>query len=392
MPQHLECTNCGARLSSNDRAFPLCGLAVRDGRRQRLCPNCGTPAAQRAHTCLMCDTPLDGMPVQGMLRGVSWPWVIAVAVLAGMVGLGWNTWRTLPRSQPPPEAAPAAGAPTATATTYELITPTAAPPTGTPAISSTPTTPTPSPTPLIHVVKRGETLLAIASYYGTKLNKLMEANNLNEESARRLRVGQELIIPETGPVGGPLPAGNAPPPQIIHSVEAGDTLISIAVKYGADLDNILAANPGINPDLIYVGQQIVVPLRPPTATPTITLTPTPTDTPAPPYRTPNLLYPVSGQVFEGPEAVILLSWTAVDILGKGQAYLVEVEVPGRPAPVQQITQSTSWRLPAELWPSGDKRTCLWRVTVVQQSEASAGESAGWTPLSSPAEVRAFEWR
>ena len=205
-------------------------------------------------------------------------------------------------------------------------------------------------------------------------------------------MGQELIIPDTGGVGGPLPDGNASPRQVIHSVQAGDTLGSIAVHYGADLDAIRAANPDINPDLIYVGQEIIVPLRPPTATPTVTLTPTPTDTPAPPYRPPDLLYPLNGQVFEGREAAILLSWTAVDILDKDKAYLVEVDVPGRDAPVQQMTQSTSWRLPADLWPTGSDRTCLWRVTVAEQSSPSASDASAWTLLSSPAEVRRFDWR
>ena len=197
--------------------------------------------------------------------------------------------------------------PTTTPTAYALQTPTSLLSTATPLPASSPTTSAPTPTSLIHVVKSGETLLVIAAVYGTDLDRLMEANDLNQELARRLRVGQELIIPDTAGVGGPLPVDNPPPRQIVHSVQAGDTLISIAAQYDADLDAILAANPGINPDLIYVGQQIVVPLLPPTATPTITFTPTPTDTPAPPYRAPNLLYPIGGQVIEGQNAAILLS-------------------------------------------------------------------------------------
>jgi LysM repeat protein len=383
MPQPLECVNCGARLSPNDGACSLCGMQVRDGRNQRICPSCGSPVAQMARTCMMCDTPLDQAGVPGVLRGVSWPWIAAVAVLVGMLGLGWGWWRALPNSRSGPDALPA---PVATPTSYALMTPTPATSAAAPAPS--PTTPTATPTPLVHVVKSGETLLAIAYYYGTDLDSIMKANDLDQESARRLRVGQEIIIPAVGPTAAGVPDGNAPPPVLIHTVQAGDTLISIALKYDTDLGSITAANPGMNPDLIYVGQEIVVPLQPPTATPTITLTPTPTDTPAPPYRTPDLLYPVDGQVFEGQEAVILLSWTAVDILRSEQAYLVEVDVPGHLAPVRHTTQSTSWRLPPDLWPVGAQRACRWRVTVVEET----GTPPEWTPISSPAKTRAFEWR
>jgi LysM repeat protein len=387
MAQQIECANCGARLSADDWSCPVCGLAVRDGRDQRVCPNCGAPVAQRAHTCLMCQAPLDRVPVRGILGGVSWIWIVAVAALAALIGLSWNWWRTWPPAQP----ASAVGASVLTPTPYVLFTPTVAPATSTSTPTSGPATPIVTPTPLIHVVKSGETLLAIALYYGTDLQTLMRANGMNEESARRLRVGQELVIPEVGPARSGVPDENAPPPQIIHVVQAGDTLISIAIKYGADLDAIMAANPKINPDLIYVGQEIVVPLRPPTATPTLTLTPTPTDTPSPPYSAPVLLYPVNGQMFEGSNAVVVLSWTSVGILSKEQAYLVELEVPGLSSPVRYTTQGTSWRLSADLWPTGAGRTFLWRVIVVEQLPASSGGPASWTPISPPAEARQFDW-
>lgn len=398
MSSSLECLNCGARLTGKEFQCPICGASVRLGRRQRFCPYCGAAVAQRAHTCLMCQMPLDDMPMQGVLRNVSWTWVMVVALLAILGGLGWNWWRAVPRldteTQTGTEHSPAQRM-GATPTPYHLATPTPIPPTPTSELVPTPITPSPTPTPLIHVVKSGETLLLIAAQYDVALRDLMQANGLDEEAARRLRVGQELIIPRAVDGGRAVTTEAtkvAPTRRVIHTVQPGDTLISIAVHYGADLDAIIAANPDINPDLIYVSQKIVVPLLPPTPTPTLTLTPTPTSTPGPPLKAPTLLYPADGQIFEGPDASIVLSWATVETLSKGQMYLVEIEIPRQPFVIQHITYSTSWRLPAELWPNGGEHTCLWRVTIVEEPPDAASDPVTWYHISASSPARRFEWR
>ena len=59
----------------------------------------------------------------------------------------------------------------------------------------------------------------------------------------------ETAAPETAAAG-----------SVTHSVVGGDTLWGIARRYGVELEALLAANPGIkNPNLIYVGQKVVVP-------------------------------------------------------------------------------------------------------------------------------------
>ena len=45
----------------------------------------------------------------------------------------------------------------------------------------------------------------------------------------------------------------------IHHVASGDTLSSISRRYGIGLDRLAAANPGLDPHRIRIGQQIVVP-------------------------------------------------------------------------------------------------------------------------------------
>ena len=54
-------------------------------------------------------------------------------------------------------------------------------------------TPTISPTPIVHVVKSGDTMLGIALEYGVSLEALQAANGIDDPQF--LRVGQELLIP-----------------------------------------------------------------------------------------------------------------------------------------------------------------------------------------------------
>jgi len=377
-----ECVNCGARLSSGERRCPTCGALVSGGRRQRRCLNCGTPAAQQAKTCLMCGSSLDRMPVRGGLFSVSWLWVGVVALVAALVAVGWVRWREQPR---PVVTAPTV---TPTATTTPTLPPTATP---VPSPTNSPS-PVPSPTPIIHIVQSGETIVYIASYYGITPETVMKANRLDEASARLLRPGQELLIPSTGPVGGPIPGSTQQPPQVIYEVQSGETLSSIADQYDTTVEAILAANRLDSPDLIYEGQELIIPLMPPTATPTLTPTPTPTATPGPPYPAPNLLSPANDAVFQGQDAVIVLNWTSVGILTDNQAYRVELETPASTAPVTYTTQGTAWRLPSDLWPGGRRRTMTWRVTVVQQATSTPDGQPVWEPLSLPTETRRLVWR
>ncbi|GAE90512.1 hypothetical protein JCM21531_4130 [Acetivibrio straminisolvens JCM 21531] len=53
----------------------------------------------------------------------------------------------------------------------------------------------------------------------------------------------------------PCPTGT-----ITHTVQSGDTLYKIAAKYNTSYQAILSSNPGINPNWLYVGQQICIPI------------------------------------------------------------------------------------------------------------------------------------
>lgn len=83
-----------------------------------------------------------------------------------------------------------------------IPTPTASPATVLPTPSATPAmitpaptfTGTPTPTPIVHIIQKGETLLELARRYGVSVEAIQEANSILDP--RRLQVGQEIFIPQ----------------------------------------------------------------------------------------------------------------------------------------------------------------------------------------------------
>lgn len=51
--------------------------------------------------------------------------------------------------------------------------------------------------------------------------------------------------------------------KLIHIVKSGDTLYQISRDYRTPYSKIIRANPGINPNVLYPGQQITIPGFPP---------------------------------------------------------------------------------------------------------------------------------
>lgn len=61
------------------------------------------------------------------------------------------------------------------------------------------------------------------------------------------------------PTVQPLPTAGPSPTPFSHVVRANETLLSIASRYGLTLEALEAANPGINPRLLSIGQTLVIP-------------------------------------------------------------------------------------------------------------------------------------
>lgn len=76
------------------------------------------------------------------------------------------------------------------------------------------------------------------------------------------------------PIATPGPS----PTPLTHVVRANETLLGIALRYGVSLEDLIAANPGINPRFLSIGQPVLIPG--PEGQPVAALAPTPTPVPA----------------------------------------------------------------------------------------------------------------
>ena len=96
-----------------------------------------------------------------------------------------------------------------------------------------------------HRVRSGDTLSAISRRYHSDIDAIKEFNRL---VSSRLKLGQELIVPAVPPQPSRLrnaagPRGKAPgKPRARHVVASGETLWSIARKYGVTVDRIKSQN------------------------------------------------------------------------------------------------------------------------------------------------------
>src|SRR5262249_43458931 len=98
-------------------------------------------------------------------------------------------------------------------------------------------------TPFYYVVQSGDTLDALASHFEMDPSVISVANGLQNGA---IALGQTLLIP-AGPHS--------------HIAVAGETLKSIAARYGVAVSVLIKNNPGVsNPDLIFSGQPIFIPV------------------------------------------------------------------------------------------------------------------------------------
>ncbi|MDE3090187.1 MAG: LysM peptidoglycan-binding domain-containing protein [Chloroflexota bacterium] len=111
--------------------------------------------------------------------------------------------------------------------------------------------------PAFVVVNWGDTLYSVAMRNGTSVDALIRANGLPNPNF--IYAGQRLVVP-TGSAGWGAPA---PIPLVasVYTVNYGDTLATIAGRYGTTVAAMLRANNLYNPNFIYAGQRLNLPGR-----------------------------------------------------------------------------------------------------------------------------------
>ena len=396
---------------------------------QRRCPECGTPVAQKADTCLMCGASLKEhkqrlrLP-QGELL---WPLFVVLALVLLWV---WKPWEVVEPQAMAATTPTATATPTPSPTVTFVVVPTATPlrsptppPTATTppnqtrhtvesgetvssiaklygttvkeildanglkantiispgqalniplavANTSTPTiTPTPSPTPFEYTIKSGDNLSTIAKRYNTTVEALLAANDIPD--ATNIRIGTKIIIAQP-------PDYSTTMAYEVYEVQQGDTLYTIAAKYNMTIAEIKAVN-NLESDNLKVEQELRIPVGTATPTPTLTAAPTLTPTPGSAYPAPVLLSPHDGAGFTGADAAVLLTWASVGILDEDEWYTVRLRRSGNLAEQLPLiwTKATSFRVPTDLHVAGlnPPQEFTWQITVMQHT--GEDEDGSW---------------
>lgn len=132
-------------------------------------------------------------------------------------------------------------------------------------------------TPATYIVQAGDTLYSIAAKFNITVANLQQANHITDPTT--LAVGQRLVIPgviaqnvvtPTPKARGPTPTTNPAPTQTANNstdngdnetyiVRSGDTLANIAAQFGVTLAELQRVNNITNPNLLNVGQRLIIP-------------------------------------------------------------------------------------------------------------------------------------
>jgi membrane-bound lytic murein transglycosylase D len=124
-----------------------------------------------------------------------------------------------------------------------------------------------------HVLRRGETLSALARLYGSKPQDIAAANGL--ASYKKLARGTELIIPVPPPTPAARAVATTPVKtatnvnasaarpsnsrvRVSYRIQSGDTLTRIAARFKTTVRDILAWNKGLRPQRLAAGDLLTV--------------------------------------------------------------------------------------------------------------------------------------
>ena len=110
-----------------------------------------------------------------------------------------------------------------------------------------------TPDTTTYIVQSGDTLSGIAVQFNMTVSELQDLNNIGD--ADYIRVGQELLVYQTGDSGG---GGGSDPDTTTYIVQSGDTLSGIALRFDMSVSEIQDLNNISDPDSIQIGQVLTV--------------------------------------------------------------------------------------------------------------------------------------
>ena len=403
----------------------------------KLCPICDSLNPQEQRHCRQCGSDLqdvEPLPIESVSESEQFRFergetdlleeelarrpalrlfgvLLVSASLVVIAGLGIWVLPRLRSDAPAPEIVHQATMPTALY--LATVTPGPPLPTRTPWPSPSPLpTRSPTATPCTQVVVAGDSLISLLVRCGHQhrdvIEQVVRDNSL--ASADQLAIGQTIHIPWPTATSRPGESDNTPtpvsawvvptstlPPGITwYRVAAGDDIISVAFRYGANLEIMSQLNPEVHFSQcdfgetyggencivqIAAGQNLRVPL------------PQPSATPSPPVSAPNLLRPTleniphslrpSDGVVYGADELVTLRWVSAGRLEPGEMHVIEVQDVTSGQRYRAETREHLFHLP-ESWQArdGKRHEYHWRVGL---QAAGSSQGSRWT------EERKFIW-
>ena len=116
----------------------------------------------------------------------------------------------------------------------------------------------------IHIVKKGETAYSISKAYGITVEQLVKEN---PDSEKGIKEGQALRLPIVENIPEQKERQLLFQPRkdesryIYHKLVPGETVYSLAKKYGVSENEIVESNPGAEINKLPVGAEIAIPKR-----------------------------------------------------------------------------------------------------------------------------------
>ena len=102
-----------------------------------------------------------------------------------------------------------------------------------------------------YIIQEGDTLFTIANQFDTTPENILRFNP--DLDPANLPVGRRICVISATNQPVTCPLGTLP-----YNINPGDTLLSIALRFGTSVESLLAANPDIDPYNLAVGQRICI--------------------------------------------------------------------------------------------------------------------------------------
>lgn len=105
----------------------------------------------------------------------------------------------------------------------------------------------------LHTVTKGQSLYSISTMYNVTMEDLIR---LNPGCEKQIRAGESLKIPQAD-------SGSNQGKPTFHTIQAGETLYQLTLKYNVTVQAICTANPGLSASNFRIGQVISIPAQTP---------------------------------------------------------------------------------------------------------------------------------